>query len=402
MSCGRRQTVLFAYSRYSIRGGEDVQTDRAARALIESGWSLDSVVAEPPGSPFEAMAASVSSGALSRSRYWAQRVAEHVASSQPTVAYVQNTFPWMTGSVIDVFAALKIPTIVGLHNFRIACPSGTLVRNGKVCERCAERGRSQSVIHRCYRGSAAASAIAAHSTREFRSVLEKRSGGIVIAAPSHFAVKTLAALAPALGGVEVLPNIVPSDAFRGSYQGVEGQFLLASRLSPEKGLSQVLEGFLRFANGSDARLIVAGDGSLRESLEAEASRLTRSIEFVGQLHESRVLQLMRTSQGILCPSRAPETFGMTVAEAAVLGAPLLVSDAGALAETAGGPDAALVVKDGTSASWTAALRTLVDDPVGTRRRAEVASTHARYCYSPERFAEEFGRLAVLAAERMRV
>ena len=48
-----------------------------------------------------------------------------------------------------------------LHNFRLFCPNGILLRDGRVCEDCPRHGLSCAIRHRCYRGSLAQTLVVA-------------------------------------------------------------------------------------------------------------------------------------------------------------------------------------------------------------------------------------------------
>ena len=48
-----------------------------------------------------------------------------------------------------------VPVVLTLHNFRLFCPNGILLRDGRVCEDCPHHGLHCALRHRCYRGSRA-------------------------------------------------------------------------------------------------------------------------------------------------------------------------------------------------------------------------------------------------------
>ncbi|MCO7108604.1 hypothetical protein NIA69_04775 [Gemmiger formicilis] len=48
-----------------------------------------------------------------------------------------------------------MPVVLTLHNFRLFCPNGILLRDGRVCEDCPHHGLHCALRHRCYRGSRA-------------------------------------------------------------------------------------------------------------------------------------------------------------------------------------------------------------------------------------------------------
>ena len=48
-----------------------------------------------------------------------------------------------------------VPVVQTLHNFRLFCPNGILLRDGQVCEECPHHGLHCALKHSCYRGSKA-------------------------------------------------------------------------------------------------------------------------------------------------------------------------------------------------------------------------------------------------------
>ena len=76
-----------------------------------------------------------------------------------------NTLFAVSPSVFWAARAAGVPAVQTLHNFRLFCPNGVLLRGGKVCEDCPRQkgGLFNAVRHGCYRGSRVQSAVCAFS-----------------------------------------------------------------------------------------------------------------------------------------------------------------------------------------------------------------------------------------------
>lgn len=100
--------------------------------------------------------------------------------------------------------------------------------------------------------------------------------------------------------------------------------------SPHKGLSQVIELFLKAqAAIPDLSLIVANPGYLPDMHHA-------SIINLGQLNHRQTLEAMSRCQVLFYPQTVfPETFGLVMAEANYMGTPVLAHDMGAAMEVLG-------------------------------------------------------------------
>jgi len=89
--------------------------------------------------------------------------------------------------VVDELARRRVPIVLTLHDWKIACPAYTLFTEGAPCRRCVGGSVANAVRHRCVKGSVAASAIA---TAEAALARQRDTYGKIerFIAPSRFAV----------------------------------------------------------------------------------------------------------------------------------------------------------------------------------------------------------------------
>lgn len=119
-----------------------------------------------------------------------------------------------------------------------------------------------------------------------------------------------------------LPPAAPADLSL-----VEPYFLYAGRVTASKGVEPLVRAF---AERPRHALVVAGDGDLLSRLQ-DAYAGAPNIKFVGAIAQNELASLYRGATALVVPSLAPETFCLTVVEAAALGTPALVR------EGSGGP-----------------------------------------------------------------
>jgi glycosyltransferase involved in cell wall biosynthesis len=105
----------------------------------------------------------------------------------------------------------------------------------------------------------------------------------------------------------------------------------AGRLVAEKGLDLLIRALAYLPS---ARLEVAGDGPLRESLETLAKDLGVSsrISFVGAIPFEGVAELYARAAVVCVPSAWHEPFGYSAAEATAMERPVVATPNGALLE----------------------------------------------------------------------
>ena len=137
--------------------------------------------------------------------------------------------------------------------------------------------------------------------------------------------------------------------------------LVVQRLEAEKRTEDAIEIFARSGVADRGwRLVIAGDGAQRQTLERRAQQLgvSSTTEFLG--HHRDVPALMRTAGVLIAPCDI-EGLGLTVLEAMSVGLPVVAAAAGGHLETVGRvPGAALYPRRDLSAG-ASSLRGLVDD-----------------------------------------
>ncbi|WP_019884750.1 glycosyltransferase [Streptomyces purpureus] len=149
--------------------------------------------------------------------------------------------------------------------------------------------------------------------------------------------------------------------------GARVLLLLCSRLSVEKRPGTALDalGELR-ATGTEAALVVAGDGPLRATLERRARAERLPVRFLGHVGDRESLADLQAAADLCLAPGPAETFGLSALEALACGTPVVVSGSSALPEVVG--DAGLPAAD-TPAAFADAVRTLLARSEPQRRAA---------------------------------
>ena len=100
-----------------------------------------------------------------------------------------------------------------------------------------------------------------------------------------------------------------------------------------------------------------------------------------------VPRILAGSDLVVVPSRAPEAFGLTVVEAMAAARPVVVTDAGAMAELVDHGRCGIVVPKGDPRSLAAAVARLIDGPTFARQLGEAGQTRARERYGLDAWVE---------------
>jgi len=147
----------------------------------------------------------------------------------------------------------------------------------------------------------------------------------------------------------------------------DGQVMLVhcSRLSPEKKPERSLVTLASLCrSGRPARLVVAGDGPLRDRLERRAARDKLPVTFAGFLPGRAELAALLASADVALAPGPAETFGLAALEALACATPVVVSAESALPEVVGDAGAAVAGED-----LAAGVREILARPEPARRAA---------------------------------
>jgi glycosyltransferase involved in cell wall biosynthesis len=290
-----------------------------------------------------------------------------LARSRPDVVHLHNPFPLISPWVVRVAHQAGIPVVQTVHNYRYSCPSGTLFRDGQVCNEChGKKTPWPSVVHGCYRGSRAQSAVMATAARVHRPTRDTIDQFLPV---SHFVATKLVESGIPIDRITVKPNFVTDP---GPVQPIGEGFLFAGRLEEAKGVRLLLDAWARAGIGERSRLVIAGDGPDRELVEAAAETLD-GVQYVGRVDAPRVGELLDDAAVLVMPSIWYEGLPRIVVEAFARGRPVLATAIGSLCEAI--DDGVGWTSDPTAGSLASVLRTSAD-----RAAATVRSEGARRCY----------------------
>ncbi len=283
------------------------------------------------------------------SRSHAAEVARLVATTAPDVVHVHSLYPALSPAVIQAVPA-GTPVVMTLHNFRYSCLPATFMRQGNVCVKCLGRSPIRGVIHRCYRGSAGASAALAASMVLHRALGSLERIDLFLAVSAFVRSRHIEAGLPP-ERIRVKPNFAPPATRR--RQGGGEYFLVVGRLTPEKGVETAVAA----ARARGHSLVVVGDGPMRTALEKLAGAETT---FLGSVERDKIPSILSEARALLVPSRWYEGSPRVIVEAFAAGVGIVASRIGGLPELLGDSPAGLLVPPEDTGAWAAALDRYVD------------------------------------------
>ncbi len=205
-----------------------------------------------------------------------------------------------------------------------------------------------------------------HLRRWRRSVIPTLRLVDEIAVPSEYLVRVFAEFGL---HAKPIPNLIETDTFCfRERRPLRAIFLSNRNFEVHYGVDRVLRAFAIVQQRlPEARLIIAGDGPARASLEELARDLKlRNTKFTGRVPHDRISELYDAADIFLNASEV-DNQPLSILEAFACGLPVVTTDAGGITEMVAPEKTALVVPMGASEQLAASALRLLDDAVLTDR-----------------------------------
>lgn len=160
--------------------------------------------------------------------------------------------------------------------------------------------------------------------------------------------------------------------------------LFVGRVTASKGVEQLLR---VAAELPEIDCLIVGDGDLR-ALLAERYAAHPHIRFTGSMQQAALIDYYRRASALVMPSIAPETFGLTIVEAAACGTPAIVAaGSGGAAEIVTATGAGLLYAGDQALS--AAIQQLAGDGSLRARLGALARRGYEERYTRERHIDAY-------------
>ncbi len=311
---------------------------------------------------------------ISRNALWNPHIYRELLAwfreNRPDVAHFHNIFPLLSPSAYEAAFQAGIPIVQTLHNYRLICPQGQLLRKGRICELCV--GRSfpiYGVMYGCYRNRLATLVKSLHILQQRRAGHWERAIQVFIALSEFSRQKFIQGGLPA-EKVAVKPNFVHPDPGEGEHAGDYALFV--GRLSPEKGITVLLDAWKRLPPTIPLKIV--GDGPLAEAVRQAVAKLPH-VEWVGHAPRETVLALMKQARLLVFPSICYENMSLSIVEAFATGLPVLASNHGSMTSLVRHGNTGWLFPPGDAQALSESVKELMNAParlqaIGRQARAE--------------------------------
>jgi glycosyltransferase involved in cell wall biosynthesis len=368
--------LLHIHNYYRYRGGEDVMFERICAILRARGHNV---------ATFERRSAEIA-GAASKLRAFVSSAYSRSAKAEvrallrdrrPDVVHIHNLYPLISPSALEACAEEGVPVVMRCPNYRLECPTGVLMRQGKICTQCSGGKEYNCALTNCRENILESTAFAVRNTLTRMSGLFRNCVNVFVP-PSEFVKSRLVAAGFPEDRIRVVPNVVPLPTqCANPAQG--GYVALAGRFSEEKGIETLLHAAGRLPN---IPIRIAGEGPMDAMLRQLAPP---NVTFVGQLTRDALAEFYANARMCIVTSRWYEAFGLVAAEAMSFGLPVIATKMAGLAEIVDNGKTGLHFSPGDAATLAAHIDRLWANPdlctaMGEAGRKKVEREYSEHTY----------------------
>lgn len=363
--------VLLVHNRYRTTGGEERHIDLLEEWLPQAGVDVRRFEVRSPDEP--PLLTRLQLGlTLSYRPAGARLIHDVLVRETPDIVHFHNILPLLTPAAVRAAWRYGSRVVLTIHNYRFACPAGTLLRNGKIHEDCIE-GSSLFCGLRNSRGSwgeSIAYGVALEAQRRLR-LLHRWVDAYVT--PSAFLAEMLVRAGYPRPRVRTIRHGTPIDD---KIEPIGDAVLYAGRLSEEKGTETLLAASELVPH---VPILIAGGGPLARRV---ATATGETVMYVGQVGPDTVANLMCESRFTLAPTRFFEGLPYSVIESMAHGRCVIASHLGAVAEIVRHGETGLLVPPGDPVALASAIQTLWEDPARAKEMGLNAWKQAKEQFDP--------------------
>lgn len=353
---------------YYRRGGAEVVFLESAKLLADSGWDVVPFAMKHPqnlpspwseyfvdeieyGDDYSFLEKAARIPKVIYSFEARRKIRNLIRVARPDIAHAHNVYHHISPSIFGALKEEGIPTILTLHDLKLACPAYKMLAHDGVCERC-KGGRIWNVVtHKCVKDSYALSGTIALETLVHRALqLYSRNVDRFIV-PSRFYLEKFVEWGWDRDRFTYIPNFVDTERF--TPDPTPGKaFVYVGRLGHEKGLKTLIKAAALAA----VPLRIIGTGPEEEALRALSEKTGGHVEFLGYLAGEKLQQAIKSGRALVLPSEWYENAPISILEAYAVGRPVIGAKIGGIPELIRSGETGDTFKTGDTESLAETLR----------------------------------------------
>ncbi len=257
-----------------------------------------------------------------------RRIEELINVVKPNIVHLNNFSHQISPSILDVFARYKIPSVMTMHDYKLVCPSYSLLRDGRPCEKCRNAKYFWCFFKKCTKDSCIKSLLNVVEMYLHHKTLHIYDKIDVFISPSKFLKEKVKEMG-FKRNIFCLSNFISTKDYVPDYNFKDTTICYFGRLSKEKGLFTLINAM----KGLEIKLKIIGDGPIKESLKFKVkSEKLDNVDFLGYKSGEELKNEIKNSIAVVLPSQWYENYPHSIIEAFTLGKPVIGAQIGGIPE----------------------------------------------------------------------
>ncbi len=225
----------------------------------------------------------------------------------PDLVHIHNLYPFISPSILPLCKRYGVPVVMTVHNYRLICPTGLFLRDGKPCENCLVNGNERDCIrYNCEQNWFRSIAYTLRNwvARHTKAYLDNVDYFCCL---TEFQKEKLIAAGYPIERIRVFPNVVEDVATDEElFDDTQSYVAYVGRHDLSKGDDLLLQ---IAARHPDISFRFAGIAP-----EEVAALTTDNITLCGKLDHEQLRHFYRQARFIVIPSRCYEGFPIVLLE----------------------------------------------------------------------------------------
>tara|TARA_B100000902_G_scaffold59643_1_gene66770 strand:- start:53358 stop:54521 length:1164 start_codon:yes stop_codon:yes gene_type:complete len=318
--------ILLINTKYREYGGEDSNFLEEAKFLSEN-YEIKCLEFENSNIGIFELFSFITKNNFNSNR----ALVKELNSFKPDYVYVHNTWFKASLGIFNILKKHKIPIILKIHNFRFDCTKSFLssrhLGSEEFCKKCGFEGKNK-IFNKYFKESYLKSIFVILYGKKYIKILINFNLKI-LALTNHQKIY-LEKLGIDKKNITIHENpIVVKEDKNVMYNPKSNYVVYAGRISDQKGVRELIEAWVK-SDCSSLSLKIIGEGDLLSLLKKEFSEL--NIEFMGQLPNKKVLNLIMKSRAVVTATKMFEGQPRLLCEASMHAVPSIFPSFGGMGE----------------------------------------------------------------------
>ena len=309
-----KKRILIVHNKYNNLGGEDIAVSNEIRVLKKK-YTVEILFFD--NKILKDFIFNIISIFTNKNFKSINLLKNSINTFSPDLIYIHNSWFKASNSVFSVCDKYNIPVVVKLHNFRYFCTKSYWIKEHiplkkSHCKACYMYRSEYQLFNKYFSNSLIKSFMVTRFGKKYFNILSKSNFYIFVLTEFHkqFLIK----LGIQSERIIVNHNPVEINSEIESPKEKKPYFLYAGRISNEKGLTELIDSFIR-ANLKNFDLIIAGDGPSLNNLRKKYN--LQNITFLGQKNNKEIINLIKNSRAVVTATKIFEGQPTILTEASI-------------------------------------------------------------------------------------